>query len=311
LPAKDLLVVFGGEMQRVGGETSSSTSSGASEGIEANSVCLDDLVVLDTTINLWYPQGASGKGPTARSGHTACLMLGGRHIVVYGGVQKHNRFPHNIHTLDVNRWHWNAPKCEGKPPKARALHSCVPLGDNSCVLFGGNDATSCFNDVHVLSVIEKNTALQWSWQQPEITGRVIPSVRCGHTAIAIGAEGKHMLVRGGWNLFAAGDGDDSRPEHCSDACFVLDLEAWKWGTVSLATLVASSSESLEVSTSLVDTGSDETTYGKCLSASRVGERCVKMENGQVAFYGGAQEGGAMHADLFLINEEELIRAVSW
>ncbi|CAN0391928.1 unnamed protein product, partial [Ectocarpus fasciculatus] len=65
---KNLLVIFGGER----------TVDGCPE-------CLDDIMVLDTDIDLLYPPAISGKSPTARSGHSAAII--GTDLVVFGGVR--------------------------------------------------------------------------------------------------------------------------------------------------------------------------------------------------------------------------------
>lgn len=118
LADKKLLLVFGGESYKES---------------DANCDYYDDLLVLDTSLLLWYPPGVSGKGPTARSGHTASLIYNNK-MVIYGG-QKNEKYPHNITVLDTERWHWNAYKCDGKPPKARAFHSCCNLSENSLIFF--------------------------------------------------------------------------------------------------------------------------------------------------------------------------------
>lgn len=45
---------------------------------------VDDLMVLDTEIFLWFKPVITGKPPCARSGHTACLM-DGNNLVIFGG----------------------------------------------------------------------------------------------------------------------------------------------------------------------------------------------------------------------------------
>jgi len=171
----------------------------ASEEYEASNT--DALLVLDPETAVWYPPAVSGKGPSARAGHSAALLLGGRGMVIYGGESK-GRFPHNIHWLDTSRWHWHSPKCEGKPPKARAGHCCYAFSSFSSssssssssapssllsagpgagagsdvhdlVIFGGHDGAECFNDVHLLRCVERKAGsgqCTWQWMQPEVRG---------------------------------------------------------------------------------------------------------------------------------------------
>jgi hypothetical protein len=47
--------------------------------------CLEDIMVLDTEIYLFYPPAMSGKSPPARSGHSAAVL--GKDLVVFGGCR--------------------------------------------------------------------------------------------------------------------------------------------------------------------------------------------------------------------------------
>jgi hypothetical protein len=57
LEQKNILLVFGGERNVTG-----------------TPEVLDDIMVLDTEIFLWYPPAVSGKPPSPRAGHTASLV---------------------------------------------------------------------------------------------------------------------------------------------------------------------------------------------------------------------------------------------
>ena len=59
LPNSNLLLIFGGER---------------TVGTDEPNAYIDEPLVLDTSINLWYPPSISGKSPGARSGHTATLI---------------------------------------------------------------------------------------------------------------------------------------------------------------------------------------------------------------------------------------------
>ena len=70
LKDKNLVVTFGGER--------------AGDGEDSAPEVLDDIMVLDTEIFLWYPPSVSGKPPSARAGHSACLLHGSE-LVIFGG----------------------------------------------------------------------------------------------------------------------------------------------------------------------------------------------------------------------------------
>ena len=71
LPNGSLLLVFGGE--RISTD-------------DQSTIFIDEPLILDTSINLWYPPSISGKGPGARSGHTASLIMD--NIVVFLGGRR-------------------------------------------------------------------------------------------------------------------------------------------------------------------------------------------------------------------------------
>ena len=266
LTKEGLVVLFGGETATatedgMGMDTTDASTTAASayrkgEGIHAcalrgdslmYTVCLDTLLVLDTSIDLWYPPAVSGKGPSARSGHTAQLLLGGRAMVVYGGQRK-GRFPHNIHVLDTTRWHWASPKCDGNPPKARAGHCCHPCPDItnssgssssnvdcSLLIFGGHNDVESFNDIVLLKCVEKregSSVLQckWEWFSPIIrsscsTGEMPLSRTCFASCIIGG--GKYLYVQGGQHISADNGELGCGWRMCADA-WVLDLHEWMW-----------------------------------------------------------------------------------
>ena len=63
---------------------------------------LDECMVLDTELFLWYPPAISGHAPSARCGHTASLVRGGKDIVIFGG-SRGRKWQNNVTVLDVDR----------------------------------------------------------------------------------------------------------------------------------------------------------------------------------------------------------------
>ena len=135
LSDNDLILIFGGER------------SSSSED-EETTMYIDEPLVLDTSINLWYPPSISGKGPGGRSGHTATHIKD--NLIVFLCGRKGGKWCNSVFYLDTSRWHWMIPVIEGKPPKSRAFHTCSKVSNNRIVLFGGSDDFRCFNDIHVL-----------------------------------------------------------------------------------------------------------------------------------------------------------------
>lgn len=205
VPEKSNLVCFGGEFM------------GDDEQLKQ----LDDVLLYDPSIDIWFPAQSVGKGPISRSGHCSGLLLD-RLIIIYGG-QKQDRFIHNINVLDSTTWHWSAPKADGKPPKARIGHSCCNLSSTSLIYFGGNDLEQAFNDVHVLTCNEKGH--QWIWDQPEVSGD-IPTCRSNHSAVMFGPNLKFMFIRGGYNNTL------DETIYLTDS-YVLDTSKWIWYRLTL------------------------------------------------------------------------------
>jgi hypothetical protein len=96
LPDSKLLLVFGGERSVPDDEPN---------------VFIDEPLVLDTSISLWYPPTISGKGPGARSGHSATLIK--ENVLVFIGGRRGGKWCSSVFYLDTSRWHWMIPVIEG------------------------------------------------------------------------------------------------------------------------------------------------------------------------------------------------------
>jgi hypothetical protein len=72
---------------------------------------LDDIMVLDTEIFLWYPPAVSGKSPSPRAGHSAGLIMRGQEssedltpeLVVFGGTRG-RKWESSLHVLNCHRY---------------------------------------------------------------------------------------------------------------------------------------------------------------------------------------------------------------
>lgn len=287
LSDKKLLVVYGGHKIYTA-ETSDTNAS------DDQVTYMDDVLVFDTTIELWYPPCVSGKTPTARSGHSSGIVLN-KLIVIYGG-DKHDKYHHNINVLDTERWHWNQPKCEGKPPKARSYHTCTNINSNTLLYFGGSDSNACFNCVHLLISNDKGTG--WRWEQPEISGDK-PYGRTKHSAIML-TSNRYILIRGGI---------DSDEVIVNDS-YLLDTVEWKWISIDDSVVHECMSQLTQgaMASSLVSM--------KSSSNYKAGEQIVRVglpndsHDTALYIYGGMDSDGTISSALYSINEAKLLKMLS-
>lgn len=219
LPDRQLMLSFGGE--------SVNAENGKTKTIE-------QVMVLDTEIMLWYPPTCSGNVPLGRSGHTATYVAHSQEMVVFGGVSK-RKWQTVVPVLDTCSWKWRNAKIIGNSPPARSYHSATAIdraakcGDGSSsrrlgiVIFGGNNDVKSFNSVHLLDTTGDSSG-KWSWFQPNVSGTP-PSPRTGHSAVLL-EDGKTILIYGGWDPCADEDDEDGA-EIFSDS-FLLDTEIWSW-----------------------------------------------------------------------------------
>jgi hypothetical protein len=209
---RQLLITFGGE---------------AFHPKTAKSKTVDQLMVLDCEIMLWYPPAVSGDAPSSRSGHSATLLPHKNQLVVFGGV-KGSKWINAVSVLDTTLWKWHTPRVLGSAPKPRSYHSASAVRDNRVVIFGGNDADASFNSVHVLEACADD-ATQWRWINPTVKGRP-PSARTGHSATVL-KDNKTICVYGGWDPNA--DDENVKADQDDEStifrdCFLLDTETWTW-----------------------------------------------------------------------------------
>lgn len=202
IPSRQLLITFGGE------------SFNAKTG---RTTTIDQIMVFDTDIMLWYPPVCSGIKPNTRSGHSACLLPSTNTLVIVGGVRK-GKWLNTVLALDTNRWIWSSPKVIGDAPRPRTYHSTTPISENRIVLFGGNDGKKCFNTI---AVLDANGGEHWKWIYPNVTGTG-PCPRTGHCATLL-EDGKTILIHGGWD-----PNDDDEEDLIFDDCFLLDTSEWAW-----------------------------------------------------------------------------------
>lgn len=87
---------------------------------------------------------------------------------------------------------WLKLEMRGDPaaPSKRECHTICVSGDR-LILFGGNDDTGRFREVHILDTVSMR------WSKIEATEQA-PGKRSAHSAV-MDAAGRWMYIFGGWN----------------------------------------------------------------------------------------------------------------
>lgn len=201
--ANNILLVFGGETLN-------------DKGRKAH---LGTMWSYDPEFEVWYEATDRGHRPCARAGHAACVHeANGRGVkmLVFGGVARGDRYLEpELHELHVGAdWSWRKVLSSGPRPDARAYHTCTPLDGGRVLVFGGNDASQSFEQVHLLELASM------TWSCPAVSGTP-PTPRTGHAAVCL--DGRRLLIHGGWDPRQGGD----EPEIWDDL-IVLDTQRWEW-----------------------------------------------------------------------------------
>lgn len=172
----DVLFVFGGETTDSSNEDRQQTNS---------------ALVYDRTYRTWYTPSISGGAPTPRGGHCAALIPNTRNIAVFGGING-NKWMNDLYILhDLCEWKKvRLSSIKSARPCPRSYATLTPAA-GYLVLYGGNNKSKCFNDVHFYV---NETSL---WVEPVVLGRS-PKPRTGHCAVA-SKDGKSVIVYGGWD----------------------------------------------------------------------------------------------------------------
>ena len=230
-----LLLIWGGEVVSKSSPSKEEDKTDITKDQIEKTIYLDEPMLLDPTINMWYPPTISGTGPGPRSGHTSAVIRGD--LLVYICGRKGGTYCTSIFYLDSTRMHWMRPLIDGKPPRGRVYHTSSTVGDDTIVSFGGSDCYRCFNDVYCLQCNQK--ASGWKWFQPEIQGD-IPPPRTGHVAVVI--KNRYLLIFNGYNPYYYDDEDASNSDGVVDNdnddvdrkaifypdFYVLDCKEWRW-----------------------------------------------------------------------------------
>ena len=201
---------------------------------EHNSVYLNDLHVLDTSVDAmaWTQPSTSGEAPCQREGHTASTI--GDKIVIFGGAgldkadaqarailgaQFRRAIPtqcaaqfcerarlfspsqvnlHDVHILDAESMQWSSPQVSGPTPQERRYHTASVV-DRQIYVFGGQyydqSADLHFECDNQLCVLDVPTL---SWVPVPVEGPA-PLRRACHSAAVVG---RSLFMVGGryWDV---------------------------------------------------------------------------------------------------------------
>jgi hypothetical protein len=149
----------------------------------------DDVFLLDIKTGKWVDPTISGTPPTARAFHTACPLVNGSKVLVFGGTNGSQTFA-DLHVLDITTdgMAWSRVEVHGPTPCARWGHGAMANGMDSMIVFGGGG--DAFHD----DVLVYN-AFKSVWFQFRGPGES-PCGRWGH-AMWLSEDTQTLLVLGG------------------------------------------------------------------------------------------------------------------
>lgn len=173
------------------------------------------LYCFDTKTLKWSSPNVFGTIPSARDGHSACVIQDAMYI--FGGYSEASfSYTPTVFRLDLNNYEWTLLKCEGSPPIYRDFHTATAI-DNKMFVFGGrSDNSNDFTQTEIYSdrlVYLDLTSLRW--EQPEIRDPK-PIGRRSHSALNLDGD---LLIFGGYN--------SAKETHMNDL-WLLDSQQWTW-----------------------------------------------------------------------------------
>ena len=173
------------------------------------------LYCFDTKKLKWSSPNVFGTIPSARDGHSACVIQDAMYI--FGGYSE-NSFSYTpiVFRLNLNNYDWTLLECEGSPPIYRDFHTATAI-DNKMFVFGGrsyngNDFTQTELYCDRLFYLD---LISLRWVQPEIQDPK-PMSRRSHSALNLDGG---LLIFGGYN---------SCKEIYMNDLWLLDSQQWTW-----------------------------------------------------------------------------------
>ncbi|MCE3050078.1 hypothetical protein HAX54_046438 [Datura stramonium] len=120
-------------------------------GAQSERESLNDLHILDTSLNTWMSPCQRGDRPTPREGHSAALI--GKRLFIFGGCGNFRGaeiFYDDVYVLNTETLVWKRIVPSGIPPSKRESHSCSSW-NGKIIIIGGQDTSNFYqSDVHIL-----------------------------------------------------------------------------------------------------------------------------------------------------------------
>ncbi|KAJ1883556.1 hypothetical protein H4R99_000486 [Coemansia sp. RSA 1722] len=178
-----------------------------------NSVCYNDVYVLDTEAMFWSRMKTSGDQVPPCRAHTSTAV--GHRLFVFGGGDGTQYFS-DLYVLDTRSCVWTRARVAGASPSSRRTHTCFHY-NGYVYLFGGGDGHRALNDLWRVRA-EPNAAGAYEWEEVETSGGR-PFPRGYHTSTLVG----NQVV-----VFGGSDGQE-----CFGDTSLLNLDTMEWTHVSI------------------------------------------------------------------------------
>ncbi|KAJ2753575.1 hypothetical protein GGI19_003041 [Coemansia pectinata] len=178
-----------------------------------NSVCYNDVYVLDTETMFWSKMHTSGDEVPPCRAHTATAV--GSRLFVFGGGDGTQYFA-DLYVLDTKSYVWTKARPAGVAPSPRRTHTCFHY-NGYVYLFGGGDGHKALNDLWRVRA-EPTAQNTFEWEEVETKGGR-PFPRGYHTSTLVG----NQVV-----VFGGSDGQE-----CFGDTSLLNLDSMEWSHVSI------------------------------------------------------------------------------
>ncbi|MEW6685657.1 MAG: kelch repeat-containing protein, partial [Candidatus Edwardsbacteria bacterium] len=153
----------------------------------------DEAYALNLNTLVWQRLYLPGDSPRGLYFPAVAYASNNNKMYIFGGASKdygEERWRYELHVLDLDNYQWSEIKPLGNPPSRRGYTPMIyDRVNNRMVVFGGLDASQCFNDTYALDL----NSLSWSALAPAGT---LPTARSAHSAI-YDVLNQRMVVFGG------------------------------------------------------------------------------------------------------------------